>query len=164
MVKPDIVLDTNFLADFLAIFSENSINTGGVFTEKYRIKKVVCQKINSILNCHREIGTYDEGLVIASSFAFIEIVRQFDTIIDGRISLEEFDEFVRNPPEWFFITPIDLDLASYFYNVPEKTPKLENIEWTDAIHIATANSRDPLALLACSDHKIKDVLGKRAVE
>ena len=53
-------------------------------------------------------------IVIASSFAFIEIGRKFDIISDGKYTIEKFRAFIESPPEWFQIASVDESLFIYY--------------------------------------------------
>ena len=155
-----MVLDTNYLADFLAIFYENNVSTGNLFSSKYRVGVELCKKINKIITCYSSYATLEEGLIVASSFAFVELARQFDLIVNKRFSLEQFKAFIDQPPTWFLIDSLNCNLIDSFYNVPayiDYNGNLESMEWTDAIHVAVAESREPLAFIACSDHKIQSI-------
>ena len=158
----DIVLDTNILADMLAQYFEENFRERGYFTSKGQINEDLVSRINHILRWHVEDNdTPYPGLVIASTFAFLEIARQFDRIVNQRFTLVQFAAFIDQPPEWFLVSAVDQSLFLHLSNLPRDI-SLPNgdrrpIEWADAIHIATALSRDEPCLLATSDNSIRAV-------
>jgi hypothetical protein len=158
----DIVLDTDILADLLTQYYENDLQFNGYFESKERLNQNLVRKLNTILRWYYEEddGSYP-GLIVASSLAFVEIARKFDEIINQRITLEQFAVFIEQPPEWFLISAVDNTLLPYLCNLPREISlpngDVKPIEWADAIHIATAMSRDEPWLLAVTDASIKAV-------
>jgi predicted nucleic acid-binding protein len=158
----DIVLDTNIVADFLAIYFERSVSIDGLFYPKYRINQQLCERINLVINEYRYgPGVFSKGLIVASSFSFVEIARKFDVVVYNRFSIEQFKAFIDSAPEWFLIEPVTPDLFLLFNEVPERVDVgegvLESIEWSDAIHVVTALSRGGSSLLCTTDHRIKKI-------
>jgi len=158
----DIILDTMILADLLAQYYENNVLERGYFEVKGKLHKDLTQKINRILNWH--LGDDDSkypGIIVASSFAFVEIARQFDNISNRRFKIEQFAAFIDQPPGWFVIASVDSALFPSLGSLPREISlpngDIKPIEWADAIHIATAVSRDEPWLLASTDTSIKEV-------
>lgn len=157
----DIALDTNILSEFLAQFFQQQ--TGHFSANHVQITDLlnhrVVKKIRSIIKSHDDIGSH---LVVASSFAFLEIARKFAEISRGRFTLEQFYGFIDQPPEWFLVAPLDgtlfLDLLKIPSYVRMPGGQLKNIEWADAIHLATALSRES-CLLATTDSRLKQLTG-----
>jgi len=155
----DIVLDTNITADFLAVYFQNNVSTNGVFDARYNLNVNIVKRINEILSEFRfGEGIFEKGIVVASSFAFVEIARQFEEIADNRFSLEQFRAFIDSPPDWFLIETVSVDLFHLFNDVPEKVVFDQNnhvpIEWADAIHIVTTLSRGNQSVLCTTDGRI----------
>lgn len=73
----DMVLDTNTLSDFLSIFYSNDIGLNGNFTSGFTISDKVAHDLNKIVETYRYEGAFENILVILSTFAFIEIAKQF---------------------------------------------------------------------------------------
>jgi predicted nucleic acid-binding protein len=150
----DIVLDTNILSEFLFQYFK-------VFPEYKRFKplgrmtKRTAGEINSIVRSYKRVN-----LVVASTFAFLEISRQFENIVKKRFKLEQFSAFVDQPPEWFLVAPVDSSLFLHLAQIPAEVTmpggNVKRIEWADAIHLATALSREK-CLLATTDRRIKQV-------
>jgi hypothetical protein len=91
----------------------------------------------------------------------VEIARQFDLIVDGRFTIEQFAAFIEQSPDWFVISTLDTTLFPHLSKIPPEV-KLANdtvkpIEWIDAVHVATAMSRDEPWLLAVTDSRIKEI-------
>lgn len=159
----DIVLDSDYLAEFLAqYFDVGLANRGqGTFHPKGLISKELARKLNSIMITSQEsIST----LVIASALAFVEIARNWEKLAGNRFTIEQFHAFVYQPPIWFDIAPVDSDLLPSFIDVPTLVKidsKLKPIEWTDGVHLATVLSRGEAvgsATLATSDHRLIAIL------
>ena len=153
----DIALDTNILADFLAQYIGDFDEHKRFYPENNTMNSERVRVINNIIkNYEIEPGTF----VVASTFAFVEISRKWDIIVNKRFKVEQFSAFVDQPPEWFLISPVDASLFSELLEIPAsvKMPagNLKPIEWADAIHLATAMSREN-CLLAATDRRIKQV-------
>lgn len=156
----DIVLDSGHVVELLAqYYDENRADYGygrfnpdGMFTSK------VAQLLNRIVLTSRQEGF---KLVIASAFAIVEIARKWQEMVNGKFSHEQFYAFIHEPPTWFSLAPVDQQLAPYFMSVPNRNSKMESIEWTDAIHMATVLSRGQnpsSATLATTDGKLRQLL------
>lgn len=153
----DIVIDTNILGEFLQQYFQNKIHSDGVFVEGKFLNNKIVVKLNSILHTYRANNSFDKGLVIVSSFAFIELSRKFLAITEGKVTVDQLRAFISEPPIWFVISEIDEGLVTEFVKVPKYISideKMANLEWADAIHCATYYSRDS-AKMATSDAIIK---------
>lgn len=170
-IQMDIVLDSNYLTEFLTqYFDDNIANRGhGRFLPQGLISRELARKFNNIMMTSEELLS---DLVIASALAFVEIARNWEELVQNRFTIEQLHTFVYQPPIWFDIAPIDNDLLPSFVDVPAVVKigsKLEPIEWTDGVHMATVLSRGEAAnsaTLATSDHRLIAVLweqGRRAL-
>jgi len=162
----DIILDTNVLADLLAQYYGDEVRYGEVFESRGFLNPQLVRKLNKIIGWYK--GTDDSscpGLVVASSFAFVEIARKFDKIAGARFNLYQFAEFIDQPPEWFIISAVDTNLFFHLSKLPGQVQTHNNkflpIEWADAIHMATATSRDKPWLLASTDSRIQAAVALR---
>jgi len=161
----DIILDTNILADLLAQYYDSAFSKRGLFDNYRTLNKDLVREINKIVAWHTENDWGDDlldptGLVIASTFAFVEIARKFQEIAEDRFTLDQFAAFIDQPPEWFFISSVDAILLPYLTHLPAEV-KLSNggtkpMELADAIHLATAMSRDEY-LIAATDERMRQV-------
>lgn len=153
----DIVLDTNILADFLAqYFSDFQVHkrfspaNNTMNAERVRV-------INKIIKSHE---VEQSNFVAASTFAFVEISRKWEIIVKGRFTVEKFSAFVDQPPDWFLIPAVESSLFPEFLEIPANVKMSKGlskpIEWADAIHLATAMSRE-YCLLATTDRRIRQV-------
>jgi len=139
----DIVLDSDYLAEFfIQYFDPDIANHGrGQFHASEVFSKDLARRLNDI------VTTASEGiskLVIASTFALIEIARKWDVMVANRFSVQQLHAFVYQYPEWFSLAPVDEDLMPFFVDVPSNVvvdSRFVPIEWTDAIHLATVISR-----------------------
>lgn len=156
----DIVLDSGHLAEFFTQYFDADIadrgrgkfQAGEVFSEDLarRLNNIVAEAPEGISN-----------LVIASTFALIEIARNWDALVGSRFSVQQLHAFVYQHPEWFSFAPVDEDLMPFFVDVPSMVlvgSNLVPIEWMDAIHLATVISRGGEATLATNDTRAIKVL------
>jgi hypothetical protein len=165
----DVILDSNVLADFLAqYFNPAEADRGrGSFVATGPITRGLASRLNRILTTERggwePLGpnvTREVALVVASSFAFVEIVRNWDSMVQDRFTVEMFHAFICQPPEWFDIAPVDEDLLPSLERVPRSVAdhsRLVPIELPDALHVATTVSRGERALLATTDQRLRSM-------
>ncbi len=158
----DIVFDTNVLAELLVQYYGDNVRDKGCFESKGFLNKDLVREMNRTVRRHAENdGSSYPGLLMASSFAFVEIARKFDEIAGGRFTTEQFAAFIEQPPEWFFIADVDASLFPHLNRLPREISlpngNIKPLEWADAIHAATALSRDDPWLLAATDPSIKQV-------
>jgi len=157
----DIVLDTNILSEFLAQYFKQRQKNGHFTAQNIETTNIlnyrVVKEIREIIKSYDYIGSH---LVVASTFAFLEIARKFEEISGNRYSIEQFSGFIDQPPEWFLVASLDESLFLDLLRIPPyvKMPggQLKNIEWADAIHLATALSREN-CLLATTDSRLKQL-------
>ncbi len=101
----------------------------------------------------------DEGMIVVSSFAFVELLNKFDNIFQDRsVSLKKLASFIEKPPKWFIIDELNMEVARHFHEVPIKDTHNNSISGDDAIHLATALTRrgDKLFFMT-SDFRIKNL-------
>ena len=156
----DLVLDSDYLADLLAqYFDPTCVDYGdGNFQPLGYISTSLAGRLNTILKSSAW-GVF--SLVIASTFAFIEMSRKWDPIVNNRFTVTQMHSFIRQTPDWFSIAPVDDDLLSSFVYTSAINSKSESIEWTDNIHMATVLSRGAnpsSATLVTNDRKLRTVL------
>ena len=156
----DIVLDSNYLVEFLIQYFDSGVANRGMgrFQSSTVFSEDLARRLNQVMTTASEgIST----LIIASTFALIEIARKWDQIVQDRFTIQQLHTFTYQYPEWFSLAPVDEDLIPFFIDVPSivfVNSKAIPIEWTDAIHLATVISRGPDATLATSDSRAKKVL------
>lgn len=156
----DIVLDSGHMVELVAqYFDKNLANYGyGRFQAVGVFSVEIARRLNSIVQTSRTSGF---SLVIASTFTIVEISRKWKEMVGTKFTVEQFYAFLQEPPSWFSLAPVDEQLSPFFIYVPNRNSKMESIEWTDAIHMATVFSRgdDPSsATLATTDGKLKQIL------
>jgi len=156
----DVVLDTGALADVLVQFIQSQVQSPPRFVQSQYISYEVARLLNRVV---RSEGRF---VVVASALAFVEMAHQWERIIADRINPVQLAAFLNDPPEWFAVAPVDQDLVPFFMDVsPAVTMpwgRVEPVEWTDAVHAATALSRDN-AVLVSSDRRLKRLPGVRVV-
>lgn len=155
----DIIIDTNILADLLAQYFGKEVQEQNNFQPKGFLNADLVNKLNKIFKWENsDENNIQPGVVVCSTLAFVEIARKFDEISANRFNIQQFASFIDQPPKWFIIAPIDKNLFCYLNQLPGKVilpnGKEVSIEWADAIHMATALSRDEPWLLAVTDSKI----------
>lgn len=102
----DIVLDTNVIGDFLAQFySPAGANRGyGKFEPTGNLSQPLVVRLNRILDSFRRyemgesiVSPYADGIVVASAFAFVELCRKWEGIVQKRFSLWQLHGFLKQP-------------------------------------------------------------------
>jgi hypothetical protein len=140
-------------------YDESRANYGyGRFQPVGLFSVEVARRLNNVVQTSRSSGF---SLIIASTFTIVEISRKWEEMVGTKFTEAQLYAFLQEPPTWFNLAPIDEQLTSFFNYVPNYNSKMESIEWTDAIHIATVLSRgdDPsVATLATTDGKLKQLL------
>jgi hypothetical protein len=161
MVSPDIVLDSGTLADFLAQYFGPAERGQQPFQSGGRLSPDLARQLNSILTRYTAYQTVTT-VVVASTLAFVEIVRQWDQIVQDRFQPHQVAAFLEQPPDWFSVAPVDEDLIEFFCDVPAHVSMPDGIirpvEWTDAVHAATVFSRDETCLFATSDLRLRQIV------
>lgn len=153
----DVVLDTNVLSEFLAQFFGIADRGRQPFQARNAFSEACVRRVNQIVQRYTETEIL-EHVVAASSLAFVEVVRQWDELMAGRIEPHQLAAFLEQPPDWFSVEPVDADLVEVFCDVPPTVWTLENqefpVEWPDAVHAATALSRES-CWFATSDKRLQ---------
>jgi predicted nucleic acid-binding protein len=152
----DLILDTNVLGEFFDQFFDGSgANRGnGEFTSGRYLSLAAAREINRITRSYFRNGDLFGGVVIISSFGLVELFRKWPQISAGKIELAKMQAFISQPPEWLGITPVDESLAPAFLDVPTHVYTIggfSSVDWTDAIHIATALARGDGHKIATTD-------------
>ena len=172
---PDIILDTNLLADFLAQFFGSARRGRDLFTTQGAISRELARKINYIVIWHnwnlesKESIAQHPGWIGAATFAFVEIAHKWTDIVRERFTVEQMAGFVEHPPAWFVIEPIDENLVDAFFDAPTDAltarGETRSPEWPDTIQVAVAFGRGDACLLAVTDQEVRriDVLQNRLV-
>jgi predicted nucleic acid-binding protein len=152
----DILLDTNLLADFLAVYFSPKFHSTGKFVPYGNLTKERVKAINHIIRSN--VDEIEGGLIVASSFAFVELARQFDLISQQRFDVIQLRAFIEQHPSWFLISALDESLLEHLINLPTSVRipdgTTRNVELPDALHVATALSRDN-CVIAATDQVIK---------
>jgi hypothetical protein len=155
-----IVLDTGPLADFLGQFFGPAQRGHVPFRRGDSLSEDAARAINAILRAYHA-DEPSPHLVIASTLAFVEVCRKWDRLAGGRFAPHQLKAFLTVTPPWFAVDPVDEDLVEFFLRLPVdvllEDGRPASIEWTDAVHAATALSRDTprgRCLLAVEDQRM----------
>ena len=161
MIPPDIVLDSNTLADFLAQYFGPAERGQQPFQGGGRLPPDLARRINSVVIRYmaNEIVT---TVIVASTLAFVEIVRKWGQIVQDRFQPHQMAAFLEQTPDWFSVAPVDEDLVEFFCDVPADVSMPDGttkpVELPDAVHVATVFSRAETCLFATSDQPLRQIL------
>ncbi|MBE6336947.1 MAG: type II toxin-antitoxin system VapC family toxin [Lentimicrobiaceae bacterium] len=143
-----LVVDTCVLSDILKQY--NPSNPKQSYVQGCFLSNTMVQYINQIVTDCEE-----NGYIIASVFAFVELINKFKEIFIGSsVTIERIKGFMLQPPSWFIVEPMTEMTAKYFSCIPNYTPKYEPISSDDAVHLATALQRGDDVKFLTSDHKL----------
>ena len=86
------------------------------------------------------------GLIVTSTFAFLELINKFDKIFEleieeRKISLARIIATIKQPPSWLVIDDMDVDTAKNFCNVPNTIESGEHISSDDACSYCHGSSK-----------------------
>lgn len=139
-------VDTCVLSDIIRQYNplcpRNPLQVG-----KY-LKKDMLRHVNQIIT-----DTEDNGYIIASSFAFVELINKLDDIFAGAVSKERLLGVMNQPPSWFIVEDMNKDTAIHFCDVPVSVKGI-SISSDDAIHVATAMQRGDALFFLTTDQRI----------
>lgn len=159
----DILLDTNVFAEFLAqFFDPASADRGyGVFRPQGFMSSTVATVLNRLKADHLRFGDIRSGIVVVSAFGVIELSRKWRQIVGTKLTIIQLHSFILQPPEWVSIAPVDDTLIPFFMSLPTHIVTTQGhfkaLEWTDAIHVATAVSRGEGIFIGATDGVIRSL-------
>jgi hypothetical protein len=140
----ECVIDTHVLSDLLIQYNSGKPNEPVI--ESFFLTKKIRQILNRCI-----VSDGFDGVVVASTFAFIEILNQFSLISKNQFSISKIVGLLNQPPEWFIIEPFSIETTKKLIEIPKFNLRGEKIELADAIHVATAMQRGPNSILATHD-------------
>ncbi len=140
----ECTVDTHILAEILMQYNPARAELPLVSTES--MGPSISKKLNI---CIESAGF--EGVIIASAFAFVEIVNQFKKVSKEKFNMARCIGMLNQPPDWFIVEPFDATTIFHLISVPKFNLKQINIELADAIHVATAMQRGPKTVLVTND-------------
>ncbi len=151
----DLVLDVGSLADVLRQCFQSDDYSRPTFSPSRFLSEETVRLLNRIVLAD---GRY---IVAASVVAFVELARKWDQIVASDFAPYRLAAFLQAPPEWFSVEPLDETLLPAFGVVPGSVQMsdgtVQPIEWLDAIHFATACSRDR-AMLVTNDARLLQLM------
>ena len=140
-------LDTCVFAELLKQYQFISPNS--IFFEHGFLTADMLKRINPLVS---SMG--DEGLIVTSSFTFVELVNKFEEIFgDCDFQLHSLRNFILQIPEWLIIDDIDINISQNLIELPLSNATYKKISGDDAIHLAVAMTRKDL-LFFCSSDKV----------
>lgn len=143
-----IVVDTCVLSDILKQYNPSLPDE--LYTSSKFLSNKMLQLINPIVANEGE-----DGYIIASTFAFVELLNKYSEIFDGTtVSIARIKAFMLQPPSWFIIENMTSDTAKYICDIPAYTPNFEPISSDDAVHLATALQRGDEVKFLTSDSRM----------
>lgn len=144
-------VDTCILSDILIQY--NPLYSVLPLKESKFLKSNMLNEINSAIT-----SSGYEGMIITSSFAFIELINKFDEIFTGScVQPYTICNFIKQPPSWITIEDLNDKISFYIGEVPQNTPKMEPISGDDAIHLATAISRGEPITFCTTDARMNQL-------
>ncbi len=143
-----VFVDTCVLAGILLQY--NPVAPHDKLVESPFLKQDMLKLLNKII----EDRLSDSGYVIASIFAFVELINKMKSIFGEKLSLERINSVISQPPSWLIIEPMDVQTANFFCDVPDMVDG-ENVSSDDAVHVATAMQRGDKLTFLTTDHILK---------
>ena len=138
------LVDTCVLSDIISQY--DPLFPHKLLSEGKNLKKKMLGVVNEIIE-----DEDDNGYIIASSFAFVELINRFDAVFEGTITIERLMSILVQPPSWLIIEDINEETAMNFCDVPNSVEG-ENVSSDDAVHVATAMQRGDNILFLTTDH------------
>lgn len=143
-----IVVDTCVLSDIIKQYNPSLPDES--YTPSRFLSTQMLQLINPIV-----ANAGEDGYIIASTFAFVELLNKYSEIFNGTtVTIARIKAFMLQPPSWFIVENMTSDTAKYFCDIPTCTPKFEPISSDDAVHIATAMQRGDEVTFLTSDSRM----------
>lgn len=144
-------IDTCILADILKQYQP--INPNNPLIPSTFLKTNILKEINIAI----ESEGY-EGMLITSSFSFIELINKFNDIFKNcNIESYKISNFLRQPPVWITIEELNENITSYLCEVPISNSHGHAISGDDAIHVATAISRQEKITFCTTDLRLANL-------
>lgn len=160
----DLVLDTGPLAYLLREYFASENRRIPSFRPDNELSQGVVKQISRIVQGY-DFG-HNRYVIAASALAFVELAYKWTALAKGHIRPSQLTAFLKEPPEWFVVEPMDEHIMPYFMGVGSSVQlqdgRMEPIEWTDAIHMATALSRED-GKLVTTDHKLLALYPERTL-
>lgn len=116
------------------------------FSEGRYLKKDMLKVVNGIV-----CDDGENGYIISSTFAFVELINRFDVIFSGNVTIERLLAMMNQPPSWLIVEEVNKETAANYCDVPVSVEG-ENVSSDDAVHVATAMQRGDDILFLTTDH------------
>jgi predicted nucleic acid-binding protein len=138
------LVDTCVLSDIISQYDPSYPHKH--LSEGKNLKKKMLGVVNGIIG-----DEDDNGYIIASSFAFVELINRFNVVFEGAITIERLISILVQPPSWLIIEDINEETAMNFCDVPNSVEG-KNVSSDDAVHVATAMQRGDDILFLTTDN------------
>jgi predicted nucleic acid-binding protein len=149
----DICVDTDILGELLGQYVHADRRL------RFRAKGSGAISEDLALRINQNISAEFEGLVVASSMAFVELARKFDAITEGRVSVLQLAAFLEQHPKWFSVEPLTVEAMKEFVRLPtyavQSGNELKPLEGCDNYHVAAMEARENCQL-ATNDSRLRD--------
>lgn len=110
------------------------------------LRKDMLKVVNSIIEDEDE----STGFIVASVFAFVELINKCNSIFGGEITNERLLSIIGQPPSWLIIEDMKEDTAVFYSDVPNSVNG-SSVSSDDSVHIATAMQRGDDILFLTTD-------------
>lgn len=145
-----VFVDTCVLADILAQY--DPLKPYEPMVESPFLKRDMVRLVNKIV----EDVNGDAGYIVASSFAFVELINKLGSIFSGKMKIERMMSIMSQPPSWLIIEPVNEQTANFYCEVPNVVNG-ENVSSDDTVHVATALQRGDALTFLTTDHILKNM-------
>ena len=143
-------VDTCVLSDIILQYDPR--NPHNTLSEGKFLKKGMLKIVNRIVEDTEDFS----GYIIASTFAFVELINKRDEIFEGKITTERLMAIMSQPPSWFIVEEINEETATNYCDIPNFIHG-ESISLDDAIHVATALQRGDDIFFLTTDHVLSNI-------
>lgn len=108
-----LLVDTCVLSDIIRQY--NPLSPYSALSEGTNLKKNMLRMVNSVV-CDEDGRN---GIIVTSTFAFLELINKFDKIFEleikeRKISLARIIATIQQPPSWLIIDDMDIETAKNF--------------------------------------------------
>lgn len=146
-----VFVDTCVLSDIICQYDPSQPHNK--LAEGAFLKKDMLKVVNSIVEDIEETT----GYIIASTFAFVELINKFNKIFVGTgVTLDRVRALLCEPPSWLIVEEINDRTASCFCDLPSAING-SSVSSDDAIQLATAMQRGDDLIFLTTDHIISQM-------
>jgi hypothetical protein len=102
-------LANTFLSRKAFLGAQAADRGNGRFVANGWITRDLAQRLNGVVDAHMAekwgdtVGVHYGASIVVSTFAFVELARKWQEIVEGRFSMLQFRGFLEQPPDWVII-------------------------------------------------------------